>query len=193
MKNNWKLRRQITKTSFFLFSFFVSLGTSCGPEARVRWKSMEKRMSLLCEVEKTLEDVKSAFIQEIKHLSYLRQRKNKAMEVYHARETIWKIDLDNRSYLCSFLEIIYYRFASFERIFSLKFCKKLFDVTFDKKKNFQEFLGLADLHIFKIATNFLNERLIFKFSKFSPLQWILKWIFQEKYNSNIKSIKIMLD
>lgn len=54
-------------------------------------------MSLLCEVEKTLEDVKSAFIQEIKHLSYLRQRKNKAMEVYHARETIWKIDLDNRS------------------------------------------------------------------------------------------------
>lgn len=193
MKNNWKLRRQITKTSFFLFSFFVSLGTSCGPEARVRWKSMEKRMSLLCEVEKTLEDVKSAFIQEIKHLSYLRQRKNKAMEVYHARETIWKIDLDNRSYLYSFLEIIYYRFASFERIFSLKFCKKLFDVTFDKKKNFQEFLGLADLHIFKIATNFLNERLIFKFSKFSPLQWILKWIFQEKYNSNIKSIKIMLD
>lgn len=193
MKNNWKLRRQITKTSFFLFSFFVSLGTSCGPEARVRWKSMEKRMSLLCEVEETLEDVKSAFIQEIKHLSYLRQRKNKAMEVYHARETIWKIDLDNRSYLCSFLEIIYYRFASFERIFSLKFCKKLFDVTFDKKKNFQEFLGLADLHIFKIATNFLNERLIFKFSKFSPLQWILKWIFQEKYNSNIKSIKIMLD
>lgn len=193
MKNNWKLRRQITKTSFFLFSFFVSLGTSCGPEARVKWKSMEKRMSLLCEVEETLEDVKSAFIQEIKHLSYLRQRKNKAMEVYHARETIWKIDLDNRSYLCSFLEIIYYRFASFERIFSLKFCKKLFDVTFDKKKNFQEFLGLADLHIFKIATNFLNERLIFKFSKFSPLQWILKWIFQEKYNSNIKSIKIMLD
>lgn len=150
-------------------------------------------MSLLCEVEETLEDVKSAFIQEIKHLSYLRQRKNKAMEVYHARETIWKIDLDNRSYLYSFLEIIYYRFASFERIFSLKFCKKLFDVTFDKKKNFQEFLGLADLHIFKIATNFLNERLIFKFSKFSPLQWILKWIFQEKYNSNIKSIKIMLD
>lgn len=192
MKNNWKLRRQITKTSFFLFSFFVSLGTSCGPEARVRWKSMEKRMSLLCEVEKTLEDVKSAFIQEIKHLSYLRQRKNKAMEVYHARETIWKIDLDNRSYLYSFLEIIYYRFASFERIFHWNFVKS-YSVTFDKKKNFQEFLELTDLHIFKIATNFLNERLIFKFSKFSPLQWILKWIFQEKYNSNIKSIKIMLD
>lgn len=63
-------------------------------------------------------------------LSYLRQRKNKVMKIYHARETIWKTDLDSVPISALFLKLFAFESLNetFERIFDgyWNFVKKLF-------------------------------------------------------------------
>lgn len=151
MKNNGNcIARVRNMVFFFLFFFFCFIGN-------VLWTENKNKMEKYGEEDEFVMwsggDTwrrQECIHSEIKHLSYLRQRKNKAMEVYHARETIWKTDLDSVPIYALFLKLFTGLFTgSFKRIFDWNFIKS-YSVTFDKEKNFQV-LELADVHIFKIS------------------------------------------
>lgn len=125
---------------FFFFSFFIGNVLWAGNKNK-KWKSMEKRMSLLCEVEETLEDVKSAMCihSEIKHLSRI-----------YDREKIkwWKFIMrgkqSGKPILIAFLSLLF----SWNYLLSKVWMKLLKEFlmgieilwksySFDKKKNFK--------------------------------------------------------